>query len=395
MKAASHRINVGIIGCGGIAATHIDAYLRFPERCRLAAFADVVEGSATAKAKEMGCDVRCFDGWGPLLALSEIDLVSICTPPSTHVELAVAALEAGKHVLIEKPMASSLEECDLMLEAEARSGKSLSVVAQNRFQSEVFKLRHVLASGLAGDILHAQVDSFWWRGHCYYDLWWRGTWASEGGGCTLNHAVHHLDLLQWLMGQPLDVRAVMGNTAHDNAEVEDLSMALFAYPEGALAQVTSSVVHHGEQQQLVFQGSKARVSFPWRVYASRSQSNGFPERNEAYEKELQQCYDAGPTLEHELHAGQIDNVLAAIEGRAQLLSGGEDGRKTLELITAIYMAATEDVTVRLPIARDDPWYAFAGKIERVPHYYEKGKAVASLGGGPIVVGSSEKPQGQG
>ncbi|MFQ8717398.1 MAG: Gfo/Idh/MocA family protein [Enterobacter hormaechei] len=123
-----------------------------------------------------------------------------------------------------------------------------------------WRLKAALDSGLAGKICHAQVDSFWWRGHCYYDLWWRGTWEKEGGGCTLNHAVHHIDAIQWMLGFPSEVVAMMTNVAHDNAEVEDLSAAIFKYPSGALTQLTASVVHHGEDQKIIIQGDKARIS---------------------------------------------------------------------------------------------------------------------------------------
>ena len=88
--------------------------------------------------------------------------------------------------------------------------------------------------------------SLWWRGHCYYDLWWRGSWEKEGGGCTLNHAVHHIDMLGWLMGRPKKVTAVLSNASHDNAEVEDISIAVLQYEKGSLARVTSSVIDHGE-----------------------------------------------------------------------------------------------------------------------------------------------------
>lgn len=390
MTTSDQPTRVAVIGCGGIAASHLDAYGAFPDRCRVDALADAVAGKAAEKAEALQLQVRCYDDPAAAIADPDIDLVSICTPPSTHAALVTAALDAGKHVLVEKPMAASLQECDAMLDAQRRSGAVLSVVAQNRWQTEVVRLKEVLATGMAGDILHAQVDSFWWRGHAYYDLAWRGTWASEGGGCTLNHAVHHLDLFLWLMGPPLEVRAVFTNAAHDNAEVEDLSMATLRYPEGRLAQVTASVVHHGEYQQLVFQGAKARVAFPWDVYASTSRPNGFPDRNQALEQELQAAYAAVPALPHELHAGQIDNLLSAIREGAPVWSDGVAGRNTLELVTAIYKAASEDTAVQLPIEPNDPWYTFAGKCERAPHFFEKTTSVDSLGSDDIIVGSSSR-----
>src|SRR5699024_8470063 len=122
-----------------------------------------------------------------MLAAEQPDLVSIATPPGTHCELTVQALEAGAHVIVEKPMAPSLEECDRMLESQRRSGKLLSVIAQNRFRDDMARLKAVLATGRIGRIAHARIASAWWRGRAYYDLWWRGTWASEGGRPDRNH----------------------------------------------------------------------------------------------------------------------------------------------------------------------------------------------------------------
>ncbi|MDR2397960.1 MAG: Gfo/Idh/MocA family oxidoreductase, partial [Spirochaetaceae bacterium] len=258
-------IHVGIIGTGGISRLHAEGYLAFPERCTLMACCDMtVEKCADFKAQHHLEGIQLFGSYEDMLKAVQsglrIDLVSICTPPFTHAEIACACLAAGIHVLLEKPMAASLEECDAMMDAAAKSGKILACVAQNRFRDPIMALKKVLDSGLIGRVLHAQVDSFWWRGFHYYDLWWRGTWKTEGGGCTLNHAVHHLDMLLWMMGMPEKVSAVLTNAAHCNAEVEDLSVAVLRYPQGTLAQITSSVIHHGEEQQLIFQGEKARVS---------------------------------------------------------------------------------------------------------------------------------------
>jgi predicted dehydrogenase len=169
--------------------------------------------------------------------------------------------------------------------------------------------------------------------------------------------------------------------------VEDLSIAILKYPSGALGQLTSSVVHHGEEQQYVFQGEHARISAPWRVTASISKPNGFPERNEALEQEIQRYYDELPKLEYEGHAGQIENVLDAIEQGTPLLIDGESGRSTLELIMSIYKAASTGETVKLPLQPDDPFYTREGLLKHVPYFYQKSTSVENFADVGITLGS--------
>jgi predicted dehydrogenase len=269
-----------------------------------------------------------------------------------------------------------------MLAAEKESGKMLACIAQNRFRDPISGLKQVLDSGLAGKILHAQVDSFWWRGFHYYDLWWRGKWETEGGGCTLNHAVHHIDMLIWMMGLPEKVTAVISNAAHSNAEIEDVSVAILQYPNGTLAQITSSVIHHGEEQQLIFQCEKARVSAPWKVHAGVAGPNAFPlaEHDEALEKKLNDFIAAQPPLPCTAHTGEIEQVLGALEAGGRPAIDGRDGRNTLELITAIYKAGSAGTTVTLPLAKDDPFYTVEGIMRAVPRFYEKSTSVEGFQG---------------
>ncbi|MES0299074.1 Gfo/Idh/MocA family protein [Citrobacter sedlakii] len=375
-------LNVAIVGTGNISHNHIQGYLAFPERCRIVALVDIYPEKAEEKKTRYGlAEAQVFASHTALLAADlHVDLVDVCTPPYVHAEIAIDALNNGKHVLCEKPMAASLEECDAMIAAQRASGKTLSVIAQNRFTDAFWRLKAAVDSGLAGNICHAQVDSFWWRGHCYYDLWWRGTWEKEGGGCTLNHAVHHIDAIQWLLGFPSEVVAMMTNVAHDNAEVEDLSAAIFRYPGGALTQLTASVVHHGEDQKIVIQGEKARISAPWKVFASQSADNGFPqpENNLALEARLTALFHATPALTWTLHTGQIENVLTAIEQQTAPLVDGEQGKRSLELIAAIYKSAITRSVVTLPVARDDAFYRTGGLLEKAPHFYEKSASVSNF-----------------
>ena len=380
-------INVAIIGTGNISGQHIDGYLAFPDRCKITHLVDIFPEKADKKNIDLNLGAKVSASHKEILDAEDIDIVSVCTPPFCHAEITVDFLNAGKNVLVEKPMAASLEECDAMIAACEKSGKVFSVIAQNRFRDTISGLKKVLDSRLIGKVVHAQVESLWWRGHSYYDLWWRGTWEKEGGGCTLNHAVHHIDMLCWMLGLPKKVSAVISNASHDNAEVEDISAAVLQYEgglcaKGALAQVTSSVIHHGEEQQLVFQGEKARVSAPWRVSANTAQPNGFPaaEQNTALIKQLEDYYSSLPKLAHTLHEGQIDDVLSAIETGSKPMIGGDDGRRTIELIAAIYKAGTEQRTVELPMQKNDPFYTVKGIMEKVPRFYQKTASVGDQGG---------------
>jgi predicted dehydrogenase len=378
-------IKVAVIGAGAISSYHIEGYLAFPGRCRIVAVADIDRAKAERQVARYGLDAVVTDDIEAVL--TGVDLVSVCTPPGTHAEIAGRSLSAGVHTLCEKPMAASLAECDAILAAQQRGGAICSVVAQNRFTTPMMRLKQVLDSGLAGRVLHARVDSHWWRGASYYDLWWRGTWQSEGGGCTLNHAVHHIDALQWMVGMPAEVQAIFANLAHGNAEVEDLSLAIMRFPSGALGQITSSVVHHGQDQQLVFQAEKAKVAMPWAVYASAQQPNGFPEPDDQLRRTLTEFYERLPEVTHQGHAGQIDDVLTAIETPGtQVLIDGQAGRTTLELITAIYKSAITAERVTLPLRPDDPFRGKDGLLAAAPRFHEKKVSVSEFAANEITTG---------
>lgn len=379
-------LKVAIIGAGAISSAHMEAYLQFPDRCQIVALCDIYPEKAEKKAKEYKLDATIYDDHTKMLEREDIDLVSVCTPPYTHSEITINFLDSGKNVLVEKPMASSLEECDAMNAAAERNNKMLSVISQNRFRTPMMKLKSVLDTKLMGPIVHTQVDSFWWRGHSYYDLWWRGTWEKEGGGCTLNHAVHHIDIFKWMNGMPSEVTAVMSNASHDNAEVEDISVAICRYNDGSLAQITSSVIHHGEEQQLIFQGKNARVSVPWKVKASKSKGNGFPEEDPELEEKIQHYYDELEEVQYEGHAGQIDDVLTALEHGIPVLIDGKQGRQTLELISAIYESASTGKTIKLPLTKDNLFYTREGTQKNAIHFYEKKTAIENFEDNNITVG---------
>jgi predicted dehydrogenase len=380
-------IRVAIIGTGGISDSHIQAYLRFSQQCRIVALVDIYPEKAAQKAQQYDLKAAIYSDHQHLLHDGQFDLASNCTPPYVHAEITINVLKAGKHVLVEKPMATSLKECDRMLAAAQASGKLLSVVAQNRFSTPMWRLKKLVEREVIGKIVHAQVDSFWWRGHNYYNLWWRGTWEKEGGGCTLNHAVHQIDLFQWIVGQPVELQAIIANVAHENSEVEDFSTAVLRYANGSIGQITASLLHHGEPQQFVIQGERATIAAPWKVIASRQRGNGFPEPDPDLASEIQALYDGLPELAYTGHTGQIENVLGAISGEADLLIDGQAGRRTIDLISAIYYAGTFGVKVELPLSPENPFYTTEGILAQAPRFYRKTKSVESYAESGIVVGA--------
>ena len=381
-------IKIAIIGCGNISGAHIDSYLKFPDRCKIVALVDIFPEKAEQKKSQYNlADAQVFKSHEEMLSSGvSVDLVSNCTPPYVHASISIDCMDKKMNVLVEKPMATCLAECDAMLEAEKRNGVILSCGAQNRFLDIISKLKALADSGVAGKVRCAHVESLWWRGHCYYDLWWRGTWEKEGGGPTLNHAVHQIDMINWIQDElPAEVTAVLSNVMHDNSECEDLSFAILKYADGALANVTSSVVHHGGTQSIVLQCEDAKIAAPFSVAAEKSKPNGFGEANPELEKEITEKYNALPNQPYEGFVGEINNVLTALETGGRPLITGADGRKTVELITAIYKSGCTKTTVSLPLAKDDEYYTFDGILKNATRFYEKGKSVENLGGNEAIM----------
>jgi len=386
-------INVAIVGCGNISTAHIGSYLQFSDRCKIVALVDIFPEKAEEKKQQFNLnDAQVFASHEEMLESGlKIDLVSNCTPPYVHAEISINCMNKKVNVLVEKPMATCLAECDAMIEASERNGVMLSCGAQNRFLNIISKLKTLADSGLAGKVRCAHVESLWWRGHCYYDLWWRGTWEKEGGGPTLNHAVHQIDQINWIQGKlPVEVTSVLANVAHDNSECEDLSFAILRYDDGALANVTSSVVHHGGNQSIVLQCEDAKIAAPFSVAAEKSKPNGFGDPDPELENKITSYYNAIPDQPYEGFAGEVNNVLTALETGTAPLITGEDGRKTVELITAIYKAGCLKQTVTLPLSKDDEFYTFDGILKNATRFYEKKNFAENLGAGEITLGNFKK-----
>lgn len=381
-------IGVAIIGTGDIANIHIEVYQKFYGRCRIVMLVDRLKEKAEEKIAKYGLDCEAASDYHDILSRSDIQLVSICLPPALHCQAAVDLLLAGKHVLCEKPMAPTLEECDRMLEAEKKGGGKLSIVAQNRFKEPVMKTKGMLEAGLLGEIYAAQINSLWWRGSHYYDLCWRGTWEREGGGCTFSHAVHHIDLFLWFMGDVDRISSTVVNRNHKNSEVEDLSIHTVHFKSGAVGVVVSSLLHHGEEQKMMIDAENGTIEIPHKISVSRQLDNGYPEEDKVREEELEKLYQEMDSPEHLDHEGQIDDVLCAIEQDTRPLVTGEEGRKSIEFIAGAYQSAFTGCPVSFPMTEKDLFYTKKGIMSKVTKFHEKVVSVESFRDIGISVGGS-------
>ena len=236
-------IGVAIVGCGMIGVNHARAIARHPE-LEIVAVVDAVPESATALAElvntELGLERPAeFATLEAALATGAVQLVVICTPSGTHVQLAEEALSAGVHVVIEKPldvsMARARHIAELARDAEAR-GLVTSVISQHRFDPGSVLVAGAAHSGGFGRLTSAVASVSWWRGQEYYDSGaWRGTWDLDGGGAVMNQGVHTVDLLVWFLGEPVEVFAHTALLAHERIEVEDVAVATVRFASGALA----------------------------------------------------------------------------------------------------------------------------------------------------------------
>lgn len=232
-------LRFALVGCGTIAPTHAQALAALePEGARLVACADIVPERAAAFASQFGPAVQDFDA---ILADPSIDAVTVCAPSGRHAELGERALRAGKHVVVEKPMEITLEDCDRLLAAQKESGKRLAVISQHRFDDASVLVKQALEEGALGRMVYAEARVPWFRTQEYYDSGdWRGTWALDGGGALMNQGVHTVDLLRWLCGPVETVYAQARTLAHQRIEVEDVVAATLTLANGAVATLSAS-----------------------------------------------------------------------------------------------------------------------------------------------------------
>lgn len=346
------RLRVGVVGAG-IGASHVEAYRALPDLYDVAVLCDIdpVRAEAVAAAHGVAATTTAFED----LLADGLDIVDICTPPHLHVPQATAALAAGAHVVLEKPVARSLAELDTLADAEAASGRTVSPIFQYRFGHGIQKLHHLRAKGFGAAPSVATAETHWWRSTPYYEAArWRGTFAGELGGCLTSHAIHIHDLLCEVLGTPTEVHARTSNRQNRN-ETEDMAVLSLAFANGAFA--TSSVTLGSRQQisRLRFCFSDLVAESGLAPYNPGHEPWTFPDDDpDAAARVADALADFVPRPER--FAGQFFRLHAALTSGATLPVTLGDARRSIELLTAAYWSAATGAPVALPLAPDHPYY---------------------------------------
>lgn len=330
----------GIIGTGAIAEYHARAIEAQPG-ARLVGVVDRSREGAEQFAARWG-DPAVHDTLERLLDAESLDVLHVCTPPGVHAEQTVAALEAGVHVIVEKPPALALDQLDIMQRAADRAGKALAVVFQQRTGTGAAHVRALLESGALGRPLVATCHTLWYRDADYFAVPWRGRWESEGGGPTLGHGIHQLDLLAWLLGDWESVRGQLWRVDRET-QTEDVSSAVVTFANGVVASVFTSAVSPRQTSSIRIDTERATITVD-HLYGHRHENwriTRAPHVSDAEAAEWSLPVDEEPSG----HDPLIRDVYAALRSGTELPSTASDPARSLEIVTAIYASATSGETV--------------------------------------------------
>ena len=337
-----HTYRVAIVGAGGIAAVHASNLARTDHRAELVAACDVDEIRLQAFADDHGIACR-YQSLTELLAESKPDIVHLCTPPMMHIDQAIECLEAGVHVLSEKPPALSLADFDRLDDARTQGGAQFSCVFQHRFGDASAAARALIGGRDFGRPLVARCDTLWYRPDEYFDLPWRGTWKAEGGGPTMGHGIHQFDLLLHLLGPWEEVTAIASRQARATS-TEDFSAALVRFENGAAATVINSLLSPRETSDIRVDCEFATIELShlygygtkdWTITAAPG-----------HEDAVSAAWSAKPLERGSGHSAQFLAMYDALDAGLPLPADADSARQTLEFAAAIYASAFTGHPVR-------------------------------------------------
>jgi len=348
---------IALIGCGRISFKHIEGFVDNIDKLKLSAICDPIQSRAEEKEREYrkeipNADISVFSNYREMLVKQRPDIVTIATESGKHLEIAKVCLEAGCHVICEKPMVLSTEDADEMICTAKKNNRKLAVCFQNRFNAPIQRLRSALEAGRFGRILHGTIQIRWNRNDSYYaEAPWRGTWEQDGG-TLMNQCTHGIDLLQWMMGE--DAVRVQAQTRRflRPIEAEDFGAAIVEFRSGAVgiiegsadvypSNINETLSIFGEKGSVVVGGLAVNRIDIWR-FADADIAGDLEEKVlNPNEKDPPTVYGFG-------HTALFKDFVEAIEADREPIISGESGRKALEIILAIYKSQKTGKAVDLP-----------------------------------------------
>lgn len=341
-----------LIGCGRISPNHLAAAKA--NNLDLVAVSDLDQAAAQQRLKDQGYDpneIPFYLDYKELLEKEKPEMVAICTDSGSHADIGIACLEAGAHVLIEKPLALSLEDADRLIETADSLGLKLGCCHQNRFNKSIQAIRVAREQGRFGRIMYGTAHVRWNRNKGYYDQApWRGTWAHDGG-VLMNQCIHNIDILQWMLGGEVqEVQAYTDRLLHDYIEAEDLGLAIIRMKNGAygLIEGTSNVFPSNLEETLYLFGSEGTVQAGGKS-ANQIIHWRFADNLDDSDEVINTFHEDPPNVYGFGHTPLYEDFLDAIREDRKPLVDGIEGRRALELVLGIYQAAAEGRPATFPL----------------------------------------------
>ena len=347
-------LGVAIVGCGMIARFHARALAEVPGT-RLVALVSRTQASAHQFADELGQPVECYTELAAALARPDVQIVIITTPSGAHLEPAVAAARAGKHVVVEKPLEITTARCDAIIAACDAANVKLCTIFPSRFADSSVVLHQAVVAGRFGRLTLGETTCKWWRSQAYYDEGgWKGTLALDGGGALMNQAIHSVDLLLWMMGMPTHVCGFTATLAHERIEVEDTAVACLRFASGALGVIQAATsVHPGYPKTIAIHGDRGSAVIEQEDVLRWDFTPETPEDAQVRQRFAQRVGASGgasnpSAISHLGHARQLADFVQAIRQGTAPLVDGREGRKAVAVIEAIYQSMASGRVVELP-----------------------------------------------
>ena len=340
------KIRFALVGCGRISANHFDALERHAERADLVGVCDIDPAALDRAVARTGAPG--FGSLEELLARTDADAVILATPSGLHADQAVMVAEAGRHVMTEKPMATSWRDGNRMVEVCDRAGVQLFVVKQNRRNATLQLLKRAVAARRFGRIFMVNINVFWSRPQAYYDsAAWRGTWEFDGGA-FMNQASHYVDLLDWLIGPVESVQAYTATLAR-RIEVEDTGVVSIRWRTGALGSMNVTMLTYPKNYEgsITILGETGTVRVGG-VAVNRIDHWEFAEPHPDDELVAQASYETTSVYGFG-HPAYYDNVIQSLRGEATPETDGREGLRSLEILIATYLSARDGTRVALPL----------------------------------------------